>query len=643
LDEIAGRLAEISLKEKLCPDWLQSTGTDMMGAEAIERGLNRTVLSLNPRRENFVCREPAVATTFKYMSTLFSRGFGKPPICTILGSPGSGKTEIFSQIVHAFWTQEFAGLGGSGTMTSYAADTLCVAVTMNCSTPIFAEEQGLGLERLVILRLYFIWMSEQSFYSNIIRQMDLHSICANYTLADVIYRLCSICGKSRCVLLIDESVRLLQTTGDKKAFIEDIKSVASQQNDRFAVVFSSLLLDPFLVEVSGSNREIVKVPMNLLEREDVASRLLPELVKSIPNHLAMQSFRAGAGCHYVGLARAIGGFPRLIEFAAKIIAEEPDTTIAVLVDKAISRYSSTEKLKSSLEMLLFDVMVAVLSDQVVEGHKYYHDNKTYSCDDLVSCGLLHRHTTECIIVPQFALMMYCRMLPRNENESALQIALSFLFAGEGINGSGKPWELLCLSVDRIQRIIRNDLATTSMLGMFAPVYKTSKFSGHTLSPELLAGVFELCQLKEVVHFSTTRDVRDTSVEKLLSCVWYPVNQSNAGFDYAVFILPVGTAREFNNVVAVVTECKFSSDNAKTSWTTVAEKQRKAVHNASSTFGIDSNNIIFRVAPWRHLPEPTQASIDALPRNIIAQSKENLCGYMGTSLSLIVDNLAVFTA
>jgi hypothetical protein len=96
---------------------------------------------------------------------------------------------------------------------------------------------------------------------------------------------------------------------------------------------------------------------------------------------------------------------------------------------------------------------------------------------------------------------------------------------------------------------------------------------------------------------------------------------------------------------IVTECKFSADTSKTciSWTQVGSKRKKAIANVARLFRVAEANMVFRIAPWRHLPEPHAATELEIPPNVIAQSKGNLAAFMGSSLSLVVENLGIFTA
>jgi hypothetical protein len=143
-------------------------------------------------------------------------------------------------------------------------------------------------------------------------------------------------GKKRCILLIDEPIKLLQLTCNKADFIDGITDLVGEQNGQLAIIFSSLLLLPFLQEASNSNREIIKIPMNLLDLPDVSEKLLPELAPELPNMIKLQCAQAGGGDAYTALASITGGFPRLIEFAATSLKER-DMSASQLLDTIINR------------------------------------------------------------------------------------------------------------------------------------------------------------------------------------------------------------------------------------------------------------------------------------------------------------------
>jgi nucleoside-triphosphatase THEP1 len=641
-------LSRLALKATLPQDWLASYGRGITPADAMVSGQARTVLSLSPLRANFICRQQAGNAVLRFLTMMFNSCYEKPPICAVLGSPGSGKSEFFKQLVHAFHTQDFVAVGGAGGADGYMRETLCIAVTLNCATCLRIDESSLSLQRILILRIYYSWFSDKHSFSQLFKETDVASIC-RCSLAEMISKLCTICGKQRCVLLIDEPIKLLHMTGNEKDFVDGITAVVSQQTAQFAVVFSSLLLDPFLQAVRLSNREIIKVPMTLLSREEVAHKLLPELVGNhLPNnHLTLQCSKAGAGDCYFGLAGAVGGLPRLIEFAATHITTCSDTSASQLLDSAVQRYSELERFKESIGLLQFEVMRTILLDEAEEMKKLFTlDDRTYSCDLLVCSGLLHRNTTDGIVVPQFVLKCYSdKIKPRCAKEAALIKSLGFLFAGESAHGTGKPWEAICLSVDRINRVIRKEAMSVGLLEIYGTIHATAYFVGHTLSEQLLAMRFNLEHLEEVKHYGAETNFKDIPLNILLSCIWYPTRDSNAGFDYAVFLLPIGAEAVYENVVVIVTECKFSADTSKTciSWTQVGSKRKKAIANVARLFRVAEANMVFRIAPWRHLPEPHAATELEIPPNVIAQSKGNLAAFMGSSLSLVVENLGIFTA
>jgi hypothetical protein len=610
----------------------------------ISAGYSRTKLTRLPPRKNFVCRNYAVETAFQHISRVFGCLEARPGICTILGCPGSGKTEFFAQIMQASYSNTLSSLGVQ--IQFPAEETICLAVTLNCDTPLVtAKEAEYSLVELVMLRLYFIWFTDGTSFSKMIRKEDIASIL-KLSLKQLLQDIRDKSGKKRCILLIDEPIKLLQLTCNKADFIDGITDLVGEQNGQLAIIFSSLLLLPFLQEASNSNREIIKIPMNLLDLPDVSEKLLPELAPELPNMIKLQCAQAGGGDAYTALASITGGFPRLIEFAATSLKER-DMSASQLLDTIINRYIATENIDSSLDLLDFALVSLFFRGR-------YSGNNSVAVDSLVKAGLLSRQCanpyTHYLVIPQFVLMLYSRYVSelQTERECQLKRALQFMFDAEALSGMGKPWEFLCLSIDRIKRAVRDDSHTGSgvtLLGLYQPVYVTTHFPGHTMCPEITGQLFDLSNLLTAVRrYSDDTDFSKLSIMELTSSVWYPASDTNAGFDYAVFYQPVTGASTINDLVVVVTECKFSKEDATTvlQWSTVIEKHKNAIVKAKRLFGINEEKVVFRVAPWRRLPEPQVGTAQSLPKNIIVHSKDGLCEFMAPTMTLVVQNLGVLT-
>jgi hypothetical protein len=255
------------------------------------------------------------------------------------------------------------------------------------------------------------------------------------------------------------------------------------------------------------------------------------------------------------------------------------------------------------------------------------------------------------VIPQFVLMIYCHEFDGTHCEREIQLkhALQYMFEAVVSNCTGKPWEHLCLSVDRIKRAVRPECDgrdSISLLQLYQHVYATSSFCGHTLCADIAEQKFIVGNLlTEVKEFSDRTDFRSFSVSELTSAVWYPGSDSNAGFDYAILYEPVTGALSLSDLVVVVTECKFSEESSTTvlQWSTVVKKRKNAVVNVKRTFGIDEDKIVFRVAPWRNLTQPHVATVQSLPKNIIVHGKDGLSSLMAPTMTLVVKNLGILTA
>jgi nucleoside-triphosphatase THEP1 len=609
-------------------------------------GFQRTRLTVHPRRQVFICRHPAFDSIVLYLKGVFSSSYGKPPICTVLGSPGSGKSELFSQMIHAFNCNDFANLGSPEKIPGDRTDILCIAVTLSCYTPLVAQiESKYRLSELVVLRLYYIWYASEEEYGHFIERIDLETVLQK-GIRNVIEMILSQAGKSRCILLIDEPIKLTRVQ-DADTFTRGITELAVAQDERLAIIFSSLLLHPFLLEATSSRRDIVKVSPNLLDRNSVAQELLPHLLPSIPDLLAIQCATCG-GTPYLGLAMLFGGFPRLIEYAVKWVQDYGEVSTTALSSGIIKRYTDIENIDVA-KFLNFDVVSTALLDTSEGGLKF--DGGKFSSDDLVKAALFQRQmtaTVQYVIVPQFTLSLFCRHRQENAvgKEKALIEALLFMIAAEGVNGTGIPWEYCCASADRVLRAIRGSLESVTLHKLYKPLYTSDNFVGHTLTDRIRDMRFDASILLETVApFPPDHQFNANSVDELVSTIWFPSDTSNAGFDYIGFLAPIGKARCFENLIAILVECKFSQEGASTAldWATVISKQQKAVTNATTKMGLVQANIVFRVCSWRKMPEPTETTVDSLPVNIIVQTKKDLSQYMGNSLSVICDNLCIFTA
>jgi hypothetical protein len=610
-------------------------------------GFQRTRLTVHPRRQVFICRDPAFDSIVLYLKGVFTSSYGKPPICTVLGSPGSGKSELFSQMIHAFNNNDFANLGSPEKIPGDLTDILCIAVTLNCYTPLVAQiERKYRLPELVVFRLYYIWYAgKEEDYGRFIERIDLETVLQK-SIRDVVEMILSEAGKSRCILLIDEPIKLTRVQ-DADTFTRGITGLAVAQDERLAIIFSSLLLHPFLLEATSSRRDIVKVSLNLLERNSVAQELLPHLLPSIPDLLAIQCATSG-GTPYLGLAMLLGGFPRLIEYAVKWVQDYGEVSTTALSSGIIKRYTDFENIDVA-KFLNFDVVSAALLDTSEGGLKF--DGGKFSSDDLVKAALFQRQmtaTVQYVIVPQFTLSLFCRHRQENAvgKEKALIEALLFMIAAEGVDGTGRPWEYCCASADRVLRAIRGSLESVTLQKLYKPLSTSDHFVGHTLTDRIRDMRFDASVLLEKVStFPPGHQFKANSVDELVSTIWFPSDSSNEGFDYIGFLAPVGEARCFENLIAILIECKFSQEDASTvlEWATVISKRQKAVANATTKLGLVLDNIVFRVCSWRKMTAPTKKTADSLPVNIIVQTKKDLSQYMGNSLSIICDNLGIFTA
>jgi hypothetical protein len=622
-------------------------------ASFVATGFSRTELSKLPRRQNFICREYAVEAAFKHISSTFGEEETRASICTVLGCPGSGKTEFFAQIMHASHTNTLSGLCKAEFIEFDADETICLAITLNCATPLVIDKElEYRLIEIVLLRLFFIWFTDEISFCKFIYDHDLQQIL-QLPLKLLLNAILERSGKKRCILLIDEPIKLLQNHGKLDRFISGVTELAAEQNRHLAIVFSSLLLNPFMQEASGSNRRIIKVPMNLLDLQEVSQRLLPELAPRLSDCIRNQCTNAGHGDPYMAIASIIGGFPRLLEFAATKIKKDGNTQIGLLLHRIFKSYRSTADISTSLDCLTFSLVSSFFHGN---GNSYTMNKEgSRVADSLVLAGWLSRQfndeDSDYLVIPQFVLMIYCHEFDGTHCEREIQLkhALQYMFEAVVSNCTGKPWEHLCLSVDRIKRAVRPECDgrdSISLLQLYQHVYATSSFCGHTLCADIAEQKFIVGNLlTEVKEFSDRTDFRSFSVSELTSAVWYPGSDSNAGFDYAILYEPVTGALSLSDLVVVVTECKFSEESSTTvlQWSTVVEKRKNAVVNVKRTFGIDEDKIVFRVAPWRNLTHPHVATLQSLPKNIIVHGKDGLSSLMAPTLTLAVKNLGILTA
>jgi hypothetical protein len=645
-------MSRISLSSTSRCSSSRALSSEEASASFMATGFSRTELSKLRRRQNFICREYAVEAAFKHISRTFGEIETRASICTVLGCPGSGKTEFFAQIMHASNNNALTGLCKAEFIEFDADETMCLAITLNCATPLVIDKElEYQLAEIVLLRLYFIWFTDERSFGEFIRNHDLQQIL-QLPLKQLLDVILERSGKKRCILLIDEPIKLLQNHGKLDRFIAGVTELAAAQDRHLAIVFSSLLLNPFL-QASSSSRRLIRVPMNLLDLGEVSLRLLPELAPRLPDFLRSQCTKAGHGDPYMAIASIIGGFPRLLEYAATSIKRDGDTHIGVLLPQIINWYRSTADISTSLDCLTFSLVSSFFHGN---GNSYTMNKEgSRVADSLVQGGWLCRQfnyeTSDYFVIPQFVLMIYCNEFDGTHCERAIQLkqALQYMFASGASNGTGKPWEHLCLSVDRIKRAVRPECDgrdSISLLQLYQHVYVTSNFCGHTLCADIAQQKFIVSNLlTEVTEFSDRTDFRSFSVSELTSAVWYPGSDSNAGFDYAIFYEPVAEALSMSDLVVVVTECKFSKESSTTvlQWSTVVEKRNNAVVNAKRTFGIDEDKIVFRVAPWRNLTQPHVATVESLPKNIIVHGKDGLSSLMAPTMTLVVKNLGILTA
>ena len=259
--------------------------------------------------DRFIDRQEAMSRIFQFSSLIFEHGvvasLNRIPMATVYGAPGSGKTELFLQLMdhYDYWYNVTATSSASSSLFDEQINVpqqthpdICMplAVTLNNQMnicPIEIEEE-FDLETMVGCRLFFLWFTNFGKYSRFVKFLKTFSkqlrdgmedVKMMMDFQDVVEMICRQHGKSRCIVTIDETIKFHETLRprekDYSTLIDNITSMvnnqskASSNNVSIAIIFSSSCISPYEGEQAGSNRSLFHVYMPMLNAEHVAEMI----------------------------------------------------------------------------------------------------------------------------------------------------------------------------------------------------------------------------------------------------------------------------------------------------------------------------------------------------------------------------------
>ena len=141
--------------------------------------------------DRFIDRMDAISRLFQYSSFIFEHEIvssqNKIPMATVYGAPGSGKTELFLQLLdnYDYWYEEVVAASSAGSvlfgeqinLTEQTRPSECMplAVTLNNQMNICPVEtsNSFELSTMLALRLFFLWFTKFDQYEKVLMFLAL--------------------------------------------------------------------------------------------------------------------------------------------------------------------------------------------------------------------------------------------------------------------------------------------------------------------------------------------------------------------------------------------------------------------------------------------------------------------------------------
>ncbi len=252
--------------------------------------------------DRFIDRQEAMSRIFQFSSFIFEHGVvasqNRIPMATVYGAPGSGKTELFLQLMdHYDYWYNVAATSSAGSfffgkrinVPQQTHPDICMplAVTLNNQMNIcpIEIEEGFDLITMLGCRLFFLWFTNFDNYLEFLTFLEEFLECSMTNVkmlmdfGEVVEMICRQHGKSQCIVTIDETIKfhekLRPHKEDYSRLINNITSMvnnqskASSNNVSIAIIFSSSCISPYEGEQTSSNRSWVRIYMPMLNAEHV--------------------------------------------------------------------------------------------------------------------------------------------------------------------------------------------------------------------------------------------------------------------------------------------------------------------------------------------------------------------------------------
>jgi hypothetical protein len=178
-------------------------------------------------RVEMLNREEALKAMLKYGNALFVRpeinGYGRPPMGVVYAAPGAGKSELFARLANEPQRCFAQSCGKTGDVTPVSPldphTCLYAAVSFNSDTPVLEEEEKLhegisSFEFAAALRLVYLFLAPEATFTVFVDKVCAYAAAnpldwrATFDHSAVADRICSLHGKERMYLMIDEIMLL---------------------------------------------------------------------------------------------------------------------------------------------------------------------------------------------------------------------------------------------------------------------------------------------------------------------------------------------------------------------------------------------------------------------------------------------------
>jgi hypothetical protein len=208
---------------------ISAFGSELSVSASVEKSKGG-VISLSADREKrtqLLNREGAIKALFRYGNALFVRpefdAYGRPPVGVVYAAPGAGKSELFARLANE--PQRYFGqsIGKTGDVMSVSPldphTCLYAAVSFNSDTPVLEEEGKLhkgisSFEFAAALRLAYPFLAPAATFKVFVDKVCTYAAAspldwhATFDLSAVVDRICSLHGKERMYLMIDDTMLL---------------------------------------------------------------------------------------------------------------------------------------------------------------------------------------------------------------------------------------------------------------------------------------------------------------------------------------------------------------------------------------------------------------------------------------------------